>query len=116
MDSVLRFVISEDGKKHYTEPFFNFHKIDVSNLEIKNLLIEDSVDGFEFFRHLLRDTVVVAKNGKSSIIEDTKEIVSKKCEGILVLFDKAAFGCHMDKFYYVIMQRYKMDGCTENRE
>lgn len=107
VDSVLRFVISEDGKKHYTEPFFNFHKIDVNDLKIRNLLIEDSVDGFEFFRHLLRDNVISAKNGKSSITEDTKEIVSKTCEGLLVLFDKAAFGCHIDKFYYVIMQKYK---------
>lgn len=39
--------------------------------------------------------------------EDTEDSIVHRGAGILVLCDMAAFGCHMDKFYYKIMMKYE---------
>lgn len=107
VDSVLKFVISDDGKMHYTVPFFDLRGVRTSDMNIKTVLVEDSADGFKFFNHLFGDCVVSAKNGKSSVVEAIQENIGRKDSGMLVLCDMAAFGCHMDRFYYKVLIEYK---------
>lgn len=106
VDSILKFAVSEDGKKHFTEPYFDFGNISLPKAAIHHVLVEDSSNGVIFFRHLFGDCVIAAKNGKSSVTANTEETLKKEDDGILVLFDAAAFGCHIDKFYYKVMLKY----------
>lgn len=106
VDSILRFVVSDDGKKHFTVPFFDFENNKLVETKVKYVVVEDSANGYTFFRKLLGNCVISAKNGKSSMIEDTISTVKNTKDYVLALFDSASFGCHADKFYYTVIMRY----------
>lgn len=95
------FELLSKGDKYWLEPMFRGEKRTVEeSKDIECVITEDSGSGFKFYEALFRDSVPVehAISGKSTITGDVLRL-SKKYRKILVIFDTAAFGCHIEEFY-----------------
>lgn len=66
--------------------------------DVDKILVEDSGKAYKFFNHFFGDKVISASDGKSSISTDVQSLINSGHSSILVLFDTAAFGCHMERF------------------
>lgn len=73
------------------------------------VLTEDKGAGFRFFKSLFGDIVHQSSEGKSKIVEDILSAVHQGFKRILVLFDTATFGCHMNYFNTVLSYVYDAD-------
>jgi hypothetical protein len=108
VSSILRFVTSRNGKRHYTKPYFNMHKHIVNKVRCTDVLVEDTAGGRQFFDRLFGEKYVhSAKHGKSSISDDAVNILSDASVSLLVLADMSAFGCHMYEFEDKVLSEYK---------
>jgi hypothetical protein len=120
IDSILRFVVDNTGKKHYTEQYFKLSQYRNDKVAPNYILVEDSKGGYEYFKALFGDCVIHAENGKSSICEDTLKLVENNSDSnVLVLADTAGFGCHMSQFYNNVMRSFPnviIDGKYESFE
>lgn len=86
---------SENG--HYTNiKYYNYSFPQIKHYD--KVLIEDTTSGFDFFSNLYKQGVVCSTSGKSTIVDDTQRLINEGNKNILVLFDSAAFGCHISKF------------------
>lgn len=72
--------------------------------ECDDVLVEDTASGYTFFQKLFDGfaNVYCAESGKSSVVNDTLQL--KPCK-TLVIFDSAAFGCHIDEFYNKVVRK-----------
>jgi hypothetical protein len=103
VSSILRFVTSNDGYKHYTEPYYKVYSHNASGINCNSFLIEDKSARKQLFTKIFnKDIVYSASKGRNTIVSDTKNILDDDTEGnvvLLVLADMAAFGCGMDDLY-----------------
>lgn len=95
IDSIYR--LCSDGINHWLEPFYNLNTFNQSS-KLDICITEDSSGGFEFFNKLLNMLSVEHSDGGKSAIVDKIERMSIKDKNILVVFDRAAFGCEIEKF------------------
>lgn len=87
------FSLQQVGTQYFLQPYYDLPGFAT---DFVNVLVEDSTSGFEFFKQLFSDTdinVIAASNGKSSFCSDASKIDGKT----LLLYDSAAFGCHMEQ-------------------
>jgi hypothetical protein len=104
ISSILRFITSDDGKKHFTEPYYKLSWYSAEDIMCTNVLIEDKSAGAQFFKKVFgEDYVQSATSGKSTIVQDAIDLLKDNVECVLlVLPDMAAFGCNMDAFYNLV--------------
>lgn len=95
------FSLEHEGTNYWLEPYY---KLPVELSSFDTVLIEDSTLGFEFFTKLFSETnikVIHATNGKSSFCSDASKLSGRA----LLLFDSAAFGCHIEQLYNEVLEK-----------
>lgn len=100
VDSI--YTIVSDGNQYNQAHYYNLPEY---TGECDSVLIEDTAAGYVFFKKLFDGfaNVQCSQDGKSSIVRDALQISNGKT---LVLFDGAAFGCHIDEFYNKVVRAY----------
>lgn len=91
--------LKADGVMHKAVPMFKDRICCTPDYDL--VLTEDSSGGFQFFSQLFDCKVLSTSAGKNSISNDLFQLVLNNLYGykkILVLFDSAAFGCHVTDF------------------
>lgn len=75
-------------------------------------IVEDSGAGYQFFSELFAIPVISSKSGKSAVVSALISAAARY-KKILLIFDTAAFGCHMEQLVNIInelsIQVYFMD-------
>ena len=65
----------------------------MENNKIQNVVTEDSNSGYQFWRHVFKDSRMISSNGNGNLIKQVKEL---KTGDTLVIADGAAFGSLME--------------------
>lgn len=82
---------------HLLFPYYEYTKNNCSTYDL--CIVEDEKSGYDFFKSLFSNIKVESSGGKSSIISYTETKVKEGYSNILVIFDTASFGCHIEEFY-----------------
>ena len=94
-------VFNENGtlrlESKYKQP-----KVELNNVDC--CIVEDSGQGFQFFEKWMKCEIVSAESGKSAIVSALLDL-SDNYTNVLILFDSAAFGCHMEDLINVMTYR-----------
>ena len=91
--------IITDGKRtDVKESYHEFREIYsnypvLENNKIQNVVTEDSNSGYQFWRHVFKDSRMISSNGNGNLIKQVKEL---KTGDTLVIADGAAFGSLME--------------------
>jgi hypothetical protein len=109
VSSVLRFVISQDGKQHYTEPYYKFYGHSYNSISCTDILLEDKSAGKQFFEAVFgKEHIQSASSGKNTLVNDVIDKLKNDINcTLLVMTDMAAFGCNMDALYNLVLLPYK---------
>lgn len=84
-----------DGTQHFLKKLYSMERQGGFPDQLDCCIVEDSGAGYHFFSQLLDMDVISAKSGKSAVIKTLID-VSEKYKNIFLIFDTAAFGCHME--------------------
>ena len=81
-------------KQSYHE-FYRIYGIDTYEKDVKPdiVITEDSNSGYQFWRHVFKDSRMISSNGNGNLIKQVKEL---KTGDTLVIADGAAFGSLME--------------------
>lgn len=90
-NSIFKYIKDNNDINHYVKPLYSSIHVNAPDC----VIVEDGSSGYEFFSYLFTCRVV-SSNGKGSVVRKLQEMVSEGYTSIIVVFDSAAFGCHMD--------------------
>lgn len=93
------YTIESDGNQYRQKLYYDLPEY---SGKCDAVLVEDTTSGYTFFEKLFEGfaTVKCSQFGKSSIVQD---VLQWKTGKLLVIFDGAAFGCHVNEFYDLIV-------------
>ncbi len=89
-----------NGIEHDLKPLYRKNFMELPK-EADCCIVEDSGAGFQFFSELFTIPVISSKPGKSAMVSALVN-AAERYRNILLIFDTAAFGCHMEQLVSVI--------------